>query len=167
MLRNSEFSKGHEGKNLLVVLACPPTTSGARTLARISSLEAALRLSSAAIVNLLNVPSYRTQGMSVAGSEERVWLESRALILKGLEAADLVLLAYGVSEPSGPARKWHRDQIRWLQAEINQRSLQTFQVGEGPRHPSRWHRLTTRTHPQEDVTRAVVELLQPSPALNL
>jgi hypothetical protein len=149
-------------KSLLIVLACPPTTSGTRTLARIENFKAELNISSVTVANLLNVASYRTNGMSATGITETPWLESREPILRGLEVSELVLLAYGVSEPSGPARTWHREQIAWLHSEITSRELPAIQIGEGPRHPSRWHRLTTKTHPEQDVSKAVVELIQPA-----
>jgi hypothetical protein len=153
-------------KKLLAVLACPPTTSGTRTLARVHELKSQLGLSDVAIVNLLKIATYRTTDISRVGVDKDVWIASRGEILRSLEESDFVLFAYGLSEPTGLARKWHREQIAWLQREISDRELIAFQIGDGPRHPSRWHRLTTRTHPGQDVSTAVVELIQVCKAAN-
>ena len=58
-----------------------------------------------------------------------------------------MLLAYGTAEPSGEARAHHREQVRWLDEQIEERSLPTWWVGGAPRHPSRWQRYTWRELP--------------------
>ncbi|WP_208722094.1 hypothetical protein [Rhodococcus qingshengii] len=38
--------------------------------------------------------------------------------------------------------------MAWLTEEIADRSVPVWYVGDGPRHPSRWHRWTHRTYPE-------------------
>jgi len=58
-----------------------------------------------------------------------------------------VLLAYGTQEPSGEARAHHREQVRWLDGQIEERALSKWWVGGSARHPSRWQRYTFRELP--------------------
>lgn len=64
-----------------------------------------------------------------------------------LDRATHILLGYGTTEPTGPARLHHREQVAWLRRAIGERGLPIYQVGNGPRHPSRWQRWTFRTYP--------------------
>jgi hypothetical protein len=106
-----------------------------------------LGYSSVAVANLFSIATYRTGGVSAAGADPKGWLAARPGLAQGVGAADAVILAYGIQEPSGPARHHFRDQLSWLQNEIHERGLKTWMVGGRPRHPSRWHRHTYAEYP--------------------
>ena len=135
------------GKVLLAILATPPETSGERTLQRLELARQILGFDFVRVVNVLNVPTFRTNGMSTAGKDVRPWLESRVLISAGLAECDGVVLGYGVSEPTGPARLHYRAQIDWLWCELRASESTIWSVELPPRHPSRWHRLTYKLAP--------------------
>lgn len=99
------------------------------------------------LVNLFALPSYRSGGLSELGATPQGWLEARLEMEQALGVADAVLLAYGVGEPTGPARAHFREQVAWLNEQIASRHLPTWWVGGAPRHPSRWQRYTWRNYP--------------------
>jgi hypothetical protein len=134
-------------KVLLAILATPPETSGERTLKRLELAREILGFQRVAVVNVLDVPTFRTNGMTTAGADPEPWLESRPAISKGLDECHGVVLGYGVSEPSGPARGHYRDQIDWLWGELRGSESPIWSVELPPRHPSRWHRLTYKSAP--------------------
>ena len=147
------------GKVLLAILATPPETSGERTLKRLDLARQILGFDSVRVVNVLDVPTFRTNGMSIAGKEEMPWVESRAAISAGLAECDGVVLGYGVSEPTGTARLHYRTQIDWLWTELHASESLIWSVEMPPRHPSRWHRLTYKLAPGTlfpDALRAVL-----------
>lgn len=133
---------------LLVIGSNPPSqTSGARTLARIEMAREVLRFEQVKLVNLFALPSYRSGGLSELGATPQGWLEARPEMERALGVADAVLLAYGVGEPTGPARARFREQVAWLNEQIASRNLPTWWVGGAPRHPSQWQRYTWRNYP--------------------
>lgn len=137
-----------ERGTLLVVGSNPPAeTSGQRTLARVQQAATILGFEGAVIANLFALPTYRSGGISDLGGTPDGWLDARSALVSGLDACDGVLLAYGTQEPSGEARAHHREQVRWLDEQIEERSLPTWWVGGAPRHPSRWQRYTWRELP--------------------
>ena len=133
---------------LACILANPPTTSGARTLARVELARDVMGFREVRTANLFARPSHRTSGIGPIGVESDGWLEARPGLQDVLQHADAILLAYGVVVPAGRARVHCRDQTEWLDDQIASRRLPTFQVGDGPRHPSRWQRWTFRLHPE-------------------
>lgn len=135
------------GKVLLAILATPPETSGERTLKRLELARQILGFEAVRVVNVLDVPTFRTNGMSTAGKEALPWLQSRAAISAGLAECHGVVLGYGVSEPTGAARLHYRTQIDWLWAELRASESLIWSVELPPRHPSRWHRLTYKLAP--------------------
>ncbi|MDJ0378493.1 DUF1643 domain-containing protein [Cryobacterium sp. PH31-L1] len=132
---------------LLAVLSNPPTTNGMRTLQRVKHAQETLGYSSMAIANVFALPTYRTDGIALAGVEPDGWLAARSSLTQALASADAVILAYGCHEPSGPARQHFRDQLEWLQAQLDARGLATWMIDGRPRHPSRWHRHTHAQYP--------------------
>lgn len=131
---------------LLAVLASPPLTSGERTRRRLQVACRALGFSSFVVHNLVMAPTRSILDISVVASDESAWVEARARLAAALEDADGVLLGFGVSSPVGPARVFYLAQVRWLMRAIASHGLPTWQVGDGPRHPSRWQRWTARHH---------------------
>ena len=135
---------------LLVVGSNPPTTSGDRTIARVEKVRAFLGFKQAKLVNLFSMPTYRTGGIAQVGGHSGGWEIARVEMMDGLEEAGGVLLADGLTRPSGQAAAHHRDQTEWLDREIANRALACWWVGGAPRHPSRWQRYTYRAYPGLD-----------------
>lgn len=125
----------------------PPQTSGQRTLARVQQGATILGFEEAVLANLFALPTYRSGGIVDLGRTPDGWIDARSALFSGLDACDGVLLAYGTQEPSGEARAHHREQVRWLDEQSEDRSLPTWWVGGAPRHPSRWQRYTWRELP--------------------
>ena len=148
-------------KRLLVVCANPPLTSGERTTARCALATRLLGFDSHEIGNLVDAPSRDVVELSELGRVQSPWTDARAALRIALGDAAGVLFAYGVSAPSGPARGFWRDQIDWLGTEVTVRGLPVWQVGDGPRHPSRWQRFTRRAHPTLTFTEALAVSLGP------
>lgn len=151
LCRDSEIQPlcvgGVAERTLLAILATPPETSGERTLKRLELAQKILGFDRVEVANVLDVATYRTNGMNVAGVEAQPWLQSRSLIERRLDECAGVLLGYGVSEPTGPARIHFRNQIDWLWGELKGRASPIWSVEMPPRHPSRWHRLTFKVAP--------------------
>lgn len=131
---------------LLCVLANPPLTSGARTLSRVELACATLGFGEVRVENLFATPSRSANDISALGKSETGWTSARHQILETLGQSAGVLLAYGMAEPTGLARGRHREQVAWLQEVIAAQDIPVFQFGDGPRHPSRWHRWTSRVY---------------------
>lgn len=131
---------------LVCVLANPPTTSGIRTLGRVQQAAEILGCERAEVVNLFQIATYRSGGIAEVGTDSDTWHAARDAVDVALDRATHVLLGYGTTEPTGPARLHHREQVSWLQQQIAARGLPTYQVGDGPRHPSRWQRWTFKNH---------------------
>lgn len=137
----------HTG-SLVAILATPPlVTSGERSLARVRLAAEILGLRSVTVTNLLDVATRDVIDIAHAGRDPEPWLDSRDNLTTQLATAGAVLLAWGTTSPSGPARHHHRAQIAWIADIVRERSLACWTVGGTPRHPSRWQRYTSREHP--------------------
>lgn len=150
---------------LVCVLSNPPTTSGLRTLGRVRQAGDLLGCPQVEVVNLLHIATYRTGGVAEVGSDPEPWQESRGPVGTALDRATKVLLGYGTTEPSGPARQHYRDQVAWLHRQLTERELPTYQVGDGPRHPSRWQRWTFRSFPTVPFPEALKLSLRRTPVV--
>ena len=149
-----------ERGTLLVVGSNPPAqTSGQRTLARVQQAATILDFEQAVLANLFALPTYRSGDVADPGRSPDGWLDARSALVSGLDDCDGVLLAYGTQEPSGEARAHHREQVRWLDEQIEERSLPTWWVGGAPRHPSRWQRYTWREFSEVPFMTALKESL--------
>lgn len=132
---------------LVAVLSNPPLTDGQRTLRRVQLAAEMLGFEDATIANLFAVPSHSTGAIATLGATEEGWAAARAPLEAALDRSTGVLLAYGATSPTGPARHNFRAQVQWLHLYLGARALPTWRVGDGPRHPSRWQRWTSRAHP--------------------
>lgn len=133
---------------LLAVLASPPlTTSGVRTRHRLDLAARLLGHERVEIVNLFSCPTSNVLDIAKFGMCDRLWTAARVAILGGLDSADAVIYGWGTTEPVGPARYHHREQVRWLRSVVADRGQSGWTVGGTPRHPSRWQRLTSRRFP--------------------
>lgn len=140
---------------LVAVLASPPTTPGDRTRARVELARQHLGADRVAIVNIFSRPTYRTTDISSEGEDESGWVAAREPISNAIADGAIGLLAYGTSMPTGVARFHHRAQVSWLHEALISASIPVFQVGDGPRHPSRWQRWTSRAYPNMAFTEAL------------
>lgn len=149
---------------LLAVLTNPPLTTGTRTLRRVTLAADYLGFAQVQVVNLFAVPSHATGEISMLGSDEGGWLTAREILLPQLISSHEVLLAYGLSAPTGPARLHFLSQVEWLRGMLAEHDLPSWQVGDGPRHPSRWQRWTYRAHPGIPFAEALKVSLVPGSA---
>lgn len=144
---------------LLAILANPPTCGGQRTLARLDLAKRLMGFGDVRVVNLFAVASRSTREMGRLGACPDGWLDARTPIENALGEANAVLLAFGLEPPNGRARSHFREQVLWLQERIEERHLVTWQIGDGPRHPSRWQRWTHRAHPDLGFEQAIARSL--------
>lgn len=147
---------------LVVVLATPPlATTGERTRARARMAAEIIGAEAAELVNLLNIPTADVNGIATVGQEAHSWLSSRCRLHAAVMAADEVLYAWGITEPSGPARSHHRAQVGWLLQLVQARGAGEWMVGGAPRHPSRWQRYTASMRPGVPFEQALRSTLLP------
>lgn len=119
-----------------------------RTKARVELARDILGFEVALIGNLFAAPSSSVIDISALGADPAGWTKARAQLDSAIATCDGVLLAYGVAEPTGAARHHHREQVDWVTKKLTDAGCPTFQVGDGPRHPSRWQRWTASHYPQ-------------------
>lgn len=143
------------GRTLVAVLSNPPLTAGARTLGRVRLAERILGFDSHRVVNIFACPSHATGALGQLGIDDSGWLEARLEIVAGLDSASGVLLGYGSTPPVGAARTRFHAQVNWLAGHLTELGVPIWQLGDGPRHPSRWQRWTHRAHPGVDFAEAV------------
>lgn len=146
---------------LAAVLATPPLrTSGARTLGRLQLATNIIGIDSVTVANLLGVATRDVLDIAHVGQEAGPWLASREDLAAHLAGASAVLLAWGTTKPSGPARHHHQAQVAWVTNAIKTLGLPCWTVGGTPRHPSRWQRYTARTHPGVPFAAALAASIQ-------
>ena len=139
----------------MVVLTNPPLTSGERTLRRVALAADLLGFAEFDVVNIFALPSHATGEIASLGATEAGWVEAQPSIEAAVGRAHGALLAYGTTAPTGDARSHFRKQVSWVEETLARRSIPVWIVGDGPRHPSRWHRWTYRTFPQVPFTDAL------------
>ena len=132
---------------LAAILSNPPLTAGVRTMNRVELARKLLHCDSVTVANLFPLATHQSGDIRSSGVDPARWLDARPSIIDSLDGASTVLLAYGVSEPSGEARLHFREQVEWLATEILNRNLIVVQFAGRPMHPSRWHRHTYRAFP--------------------
>ena len=153
------------GSTLVAVLTNPPLTDGKRTLNRVALAAELLGFGEFVVANLFALPSQSTAAIGKLGASGKGWVAAREPLEAGLAVAGGVLLAYGATPPSGPARLHFRDQVAWLRERVDVLSRPVWVVGDGPRHPSRWQRWTHRVHPDlsfPDALRLSLAPVQPN-----
>lgn len=131
----------------MAVCSSPPKTSGIRTLKRVEMARKILRYEHVRVANMFPLATQSSGDLKILGVHQSPWMISREEIQSGISLADGILLAYGTSAPTGPARHHWREQISWLFNRLDPLSVPIWSVSEEPRHPSRWHRHTFREHP--------------------
>lgn len=139
-----------EGRVLVAVLLNPPTGDGARTRAHLRVAANCLGCDAVRIVNLFATPTRDLAALSMVAHHSQDWTARRAVIAAAIREGDEVLLGWGVSFPTGPARTRLDEQIKWLVAELDAIEVVAWVVGDGPRHPSRWHQYVSDRHNRTD-----------------
>jgi hypothetical protein len=146
---------------LVAVLANPPLTDGKRTVRRVALAAEILGFGGVEITNLFAFASHATGAIGELGVSEEGWSVARPALEASLSAANGILLGYGATSPTGLARVHFRHQVEWLQGRISSRGTRAWHVGDGPRHPSRWQRWTSRAHPDVPFPTALGRSLTP------
>lgn len=137
-------------------------------MGRVRQFAALLDIETVEVANLIEIPTSSTTEVSSVGISPAPLIAARQVLDEKLAAAGDVLLGYGVTPPSGPARQHYLAQLRWLEARLLRDDLRVWQVGDGPRRPARWHRWTCRAHPGTDfgaaLSLSIARWPQPAPA---
>lgn len=135
------------GQKMVAILANPRPLGGGRTEKRIALVREILGYERAEIVNLFSRPSESSSEIAKLGTAPEGWLESRVAVSSALKSADSVLLGFGLIPSSPESRPHLRAQFEWLRRELqSRRHLPVWQVGDRPRHPSRWHQYVSDAH---------------------
>jgi hypothetical protein len=139
------------GATLGVVLATPPLTDGVRTHSRLEIAASVLGFTEYRVANLFPVATQSIKDISAQGSDSDLWLHAREQLTMVCARSSSVLLGYGITEPTGPARGNRRHQIDWLSIELRKHGhTVAWHVGPEPRHPSRWHQYLSDRHGRTD-----------------
>lgn len=147
---------------LVAICSTPPLTKGLRTLNRLAMAQELLGYKELAVTNIFGVATRATGDIANLGIELQPWLDSRPDLEKHILRADGIVLAYGTSAPTGPARQHWKAQTKWLLSLVNERSVPVWLVNGETRHPSRWQRHTFRQSPDLPFKEALALALQPS-----
>lgn len=99
------------------------------------------------IVNLHAWPTRDLPALAAVAHQEQGWTDARTAIERGLPRADVLIAGWGVGLFSKEARSHLEDQLRWLAKAAEAAGHSTaYQVGDLPRHPSRWRQFTSPVH---------------------
>lgn len=156
-----QATRGHRERSesdarlMVCILANPPLTTGVRTLSRVELAGRQLGVDRVRVANLFALPSRAKGEINSLGSGKEGWLEARPGLAHEVDTADAVLLGYGATAPTGAARRHFKTQVAWLRSTVESRDLPLWWVGDGPRHPSRWQRWTSRAFPELEFEDAV------------
>lgn len=135
------------GQRLLVaVLLNPPEGEGKRTVTHLQVVRDCLNCDVVQIVNLYPHATKDLAGLGRVAGDAKDWIEQRHVISMALRQADEVLLGWGVSLPTGAARAQMIAQVGWAIDELQTLGVVPWVVGDGPRHPSRWHQYVSDRH---------------------
>lgn len=145
------------------ILLNPPLTDGERTRRHLNAAAFSLGCSRVEIANLFPVPTHGFDGMAEAASTRGEWLSARSPLLD-IVASDVLLAGWGMRVVSGPGAHLMRDQLDWLVGLLESQGRTIWTVGNGPRHPSRWHQYVSgkygragEGHLHERLKRVLVE----------
>lgn len=155
---------------LVAVLLNPPEGGGERTIAHLHMVGEHLNCEVLQIVNLYPRATRDLAGLGRVAGEPKDWIEQRQVIATALRQGDEVLFGWGVSLPAGPARTQMTAQVGWVVDEVRALGAKPWVVGDGPRHPSRWHQYVSDRHGRtsggsfvERIRESLVQLERPAP----
>jgi hypothetical protein len=130
------------------ILINPPIGNGSATHRHLEALREVLGCDLVQIANLLSVPTASTDDIREAGVGVESWRRARPQIRSLIRSADHIVLGWGLGGISGIARQHFDAQVRWVERELTRRGegVLVWTVGDGPRHPSRWHQYVSDKH---------------------
>lgn len=131
---------------MTAVLLNPPAGDGSRTHANVRLAADCLACDVVRIVNLFPIATKDAAELSLVAHDARGWIQQRATIAAAIKDGDEVLFGWGVSSLGGVARPCMQDQIDWVISELRAVGGRAWVVGDGPRHPSRWHQYLSDRH---------------------
>jgi hypothetical protein len=134
-------------QRLLVVLACPPVTTGNRTRNQVQRVSCILGAEQTRLVNLFPLPTQNVGSVAALGADRQVWASARGELRQELEWSTDLLAAWGVTRPVGLAGQHRDEQVSWLiDVSVRMGRASAWTVGGTPRHPSRWHQFVSDKH---------------------
>lgn len=130
------------------ILINPPLGNGGATLRHLEALREVLECDLVQIANLLSVPTASTDDIREAGVRPGSWHRARPKVRNLIHSADHIVLGWGLGGISGIARQHFIAQVRWVERELARRGegVPVWTIGNGPRHPSRWHQYVSDRH---------------------
>lgn len=137
----------------------PAQGTGKLTLSRVALAASAMQCNNYTWANFIQIKTLSTSELSVTAREEMDWVSSRPALSNSIANATHVLLGFGDSILSGPARHWQRNQALWLAKTIQWDQQRVVWLSGRPLHPSRWNRETFQKLPGEPLATAVAKLL--------
>jgi hypothetical protein len=131
-------------RSLGAILINPPVGNGARTLSNLGVAARPLKCSELRVGNLFHIATANSSAIGFVGWEWDIWLPARENIVSVLAESDEILFAWGVSKLRAPVSEHFDRQVRWVSREAARCSHRSaWIVGDGPRHPSRWHQFVS------------------------
>lgn len=110
-------------------------------------LKCVLRADRLIVVNLCTASAKDLPALSEVARTWEPWASAQPSISAGLAASDDVLMAWGLSELLGPAKRHRLRQLDWFRETAIEHMHQTaWTIGGEPRHPSRWHQFVSDRH---------------------
>jgi hypothetical protein len=135
------------GEKLVAILANPRFDQGGRSENRVALAGEVLGYDSAQIVNLFAWPSASSRDIALLGKVSGGWQDARRELTDAIYEADGVLVGFGLIPTSRESGPHLRAQLRWLREELRAGGhASVWQVGDRPRHPSRWHQYVSDIH---------------------
>jgi hypothetical protein len=146
---------------LCAVLMNPPSPGGGRlTHSRVKMAADILCCTNYYVTNLIEIATKSTSHPALSKAVEDDWTRSRGRLKEDIFAADVVLLAFGSSRLSGPARRHQQAQERAVESYLDWDRQTILWFNGRPLHPSRWHRETFRARQGWPFRDAVEDLLK-------
>lgn len=135
-------------RSLLVVCLNPPSeSSGNRTLHAVAAASRALGCQVGKVANLCTAPTASVVELNGRLTRPSDWIDHRDSLRRELEAASVIVGAWGISGLTGEARRIRDDQVTWLFAAAGAAGHRhIWLVGGEARHPSRWHQYVADKH---------------------
>lgn len=135
------------GRKLVAILANPRPDATGRSATRIALAGEILGYDSTRIVNLFTWPSASSRDIALLGKMPEGWQDARRELTEAVYEADGVLVGFGLIPSSRESGPQLRAQLRWLHEELRTSGhVAVWQVGDRPRHPSRWHQYVSDAH---------------------
>lgn len=129
------------GGHLAAILLNPCIGSpfGSTSFQMVDEARQVLAFESCGIANLFSRPTRDITGITAEGSDWRLWSIARPALEEAIASADGLLIGWGLGGLGGDARINFLRQVRWTRRVMAEQGHTFYwQVGDGPRHPSRW-----------------------------